>query len=228
MERGGVTRRRVMVAARSGAALVACAAVLATPAGAGFLAARADVTLQVVPRGTGTVTSDAATGSRVCAASQEPGDCKWTFPSGTTIALTPKPTSGTSWRWSVPDCAANTVCRLTLDADTSLSVLIGKLTLSVQTSGAGAGDTVTSNPPGIDCGDTCEAAFDAGTTVTLTVAGNGFTSFPFGCVTVNARTCTVTVLDEPQSVGVKFNGEQGPVAPPVVQVRVRVAKSGDG
>jgi hypothetical protein len=114
-----------------------------------------------------------------------------------------------------------------VDGDTTVTVLFQKLTLHVSTSGAGVGDTVTSDPPGINCGDDCDAEFDVGTVVTLTAAGN-FTSFPFGCTAVDARRCTVTVLDDPQTVGVKFNNAEGPGKPSVVQVRVRVEKGGDG
>ena len=208
-------------------ALLASAAVLAMPAGAGVGRAGADVTLQIVPRGSGTVTSDVAGARAECTSNEEPDFCERTVTSGSTVVLSPKPTAGSAWRWSVPDCQANTECRLTVSGDTTVTVLFQKLTLRVSTSGADAGDTVTSTPPGINCGDDCEAEFNVGDVVTLTAAGN-FTSFPFGCTAVNARQCTVTVLDDPQTVGVKFNNAEGPGKPSLVEVRVRVEKGGDG
>src|SRR5262245_19751389 len=80
-ERGRVTRRRVMVA------LLACTAVLAMPAGAGVRHAHADVTLQIVPRGNGTVTSNVAGASAACTANEEPDFCERTVASGSTVVL---------------------------------------------------------------------------------------------------------------------------------------------
>ena len=217
------------------AATAAAASLVALPADAGVARTRATVTLQVVPRGQGRVTSsvpDAAAGSTSCKVSEEPDDCRWTFAAGTAVVLSAKPDPGATFaRWSTPDCPGTGDCKLTLDGDTSIVALFGKLTLSVDTSGAGDGDLVTSAPAGISCPPTCAADFDAGATVTLTVAtgaGSTFTSFPYGCTSTNGRVCTTTVLDQPQSVGAKFNGSQGPQEPAVVKVTVKVAKSGDG
>jgi hypothetical protein len=44
---------------------------------------------------------------------------------------------------------------------------VGMSNLTIQKGGTGSG-TVTSQPPGIDCGTTCIAAFPTGTVVTLT------------------------------------------------------------
>ena len=47
----------------------------------------------------------------------------------------------------------------------------GGLSLTVSKAGKGDG-SVTSNPVGIDCGSTCQAAFAGGTPVTLTATPN--------------------------------------------------------
>ena len=114
--------------------------------------------------GSGTVTSDPA--------GIECGDtCTQSYPHGTVVTLTATPAPGARFvSWSGdPDCADGSV---TLDMEktctanfTSLPSLLA--TLSVSKFGAGSG-TVTSNPPGIDCGATCSAAYDRGTTVELT------------------------------------------------------------
>ncbi|MBD3853048.1 MAG: hypothetical protein IFK93_17190, partial [Acidobacteria bacterium] len=72
--------------------------------------------------------------------------------------------------------------------------------LTVTKAGTGEG-TVTSDPPGIDCGATCAAPFDYGTVVTLTPspdAGSHLVGWsgncdPSGQVTMDAeKTCTAT------------------------------------
>jgi chitodextrinase len=189
----------------------------------------ADVTLQVVPRGDGVVTS----GANSCDDNEEPGECKWTFPSGTTVTLTAKPDSGETFsRWSSPDCpGTTTTCQVTVDEDTTIVALFGRLTLRVETSGRESDDFITIDPGGLRCPTVCEPRFAPGTSVKLTVttkAPSTFTSFPYGCESTSANTCTLTVFDDGQQVGVKFNNSPGPVADAVVNVKVKVRKAGDG
>ena len=70
----------------------------------------------------------------------------------------------------------------------------GHVTLTVTVDGTGAG-TVTSSPAGIDCGATCSAQFDTGSSVTLTAvaaAGTTFVGWSNGC-DGTAPTCTLTM-----------------------------------
>ncbi len=117
--------------------------------------------------GSGTVTSDPA--------GIECGDtCTQSYPHGTVVTLTATPAPGARFvSWSGdPDCADGSV---TLDMEKTCTANFagssgpGSLlaTLSVVKLGPGSG-SVTSNPPGIDCGATCSAAYDRGTTVALT------------------------------------------------------------
>jgi hypothetical protein len=68
-------------------------------------------------------------------------------------------------------------------------------TLTVIKSGADA-DTVTSSPPGINCGSECSKAFDAGSVVTLTATAGGgsvFTGWSGGGCSGTSTTCQVTM-----------------------------------
>jgi hypothetical protein len=66
--------------------------------------------------------------------------------------------------------------------------------LTVGKAGSGSG-SVTSSPTGINCGNSCSSAFDAGTQVTLTaIASNGSTFSNWsGCDSTNANQCIVTM-----------------------------------
>ena len=67
------------------------------------------------------------------------------------------------------------------------------MTLTVQNSGTGAG-AVTSSPSGINCGSTCSASFETGTSITLTATpnpGNTFGGWSGACS--GAAACTVTL-----------------------------------
>jgi len=78
-------------------------------------------------------------------------------------------------------------------ASTTLTV-VGQNNLSVLRTGAGTG-TVSSTPPGINCGTDCSEAYANGTIVTLTgsaASGSTFAGWS-GCDTVSGATCTVTV-----------------------------------
>ena len=85
--------------------------------------------------------------------------------------------------------------------------------LGVTKSGDGAG-TVTSSPAGIDCGATCSASYNAGTSVTLTASsppGSTFVGWSgAGCSGTGA--CAVT-MNAAQSVNAQFNQV---VAPPTI------------
>ena len=65
-------------------------------------------------------------------------------------------------------------------------------TLTVDRAGAGSG-TVTSDPPGIDCGETCAAAFDENTVVTLTAAADPGSTFGGWSACDGTGTCDITM-----------------------------------
>lgn len=99
----------------------------------------------------------------------------------------------------------------------------GSFQLSVQASGAGGG-TITSNPAGITCGQSCSASFATGTQITLTEAAGANSSFAGwsgGCSGSNS-TCSVT-LSASQQVTASFSAIQNEVA-----LTVTVAGTGTG
>lgn len=76
--------------------------------------------------------------------------------------------------------------------------------LTVAKSGTGKG-TVTSSPPGIDCGDVCTMCCGVGTTVTLTAVPDEESIFSgwAGCDTFYEKTCTVEMTRD-KEVTAKF------------------------
>ena len=86
----------------------------------------------------------------------------------------------------------------------AVTVIDDDYTLSVSTTGAGAG-TVTSSPAGIDCGMDCSENYNSGTLVTLTatpIAGSAFSAWGGAC-SGTVSTCDVT-MDAVKSVSADF------------------------
>jgi phospholipase C len=99
----------------------------------------------------------------------------------------------------------------------------GSFQLSVQAAGAGGG-TISSNPAGITCGQSCSASFASGTQVTLTeaaAANSSFAGWSGGCSGSNS-TCNVT-LSASQQVTADFSAIQNEVVLTVI-----VAGTGTG
>lgn len=82
-------------------------------------------------------------------------------------------------------------------------------TLTILFAGAGSG-SVISSPPGINCVTSCSASFQSGTSVTLTAASSGSSSFGgwIGCDFTggtNGELCTLNNLTNDKTVTVTFN-----------------------
>src|SRR5919204_1679823 len=89
------------------------------------------------------------------------------------------------------------------DAPTARWYNLGPYSLTVSTDGTGSG-AIGSSPAGISCGYTCQAGFDAGTTVTLTPtpeASSTFTGWSGDCS--GSGSCQVT-MDRAHSVTATF------------------------
>ena len=93
--------------------------------------------------------------------------------------------------------------------------------LAVTKSGTGTG-TVTSSPPGINCGSTCNASYNSGTSVTLTAAaasGSTFGSWGGAC-SGTATSCTVS-MTAARNVTATFNSSSA-------SFTLSVTKAGSG
>jgi phospholipase C len=141
--------------------------------------------------------------------------CSATFNAGTQVTLTAAAGTNSSFEgWSGGPCNGSTSsqCALTLSASqqvtATFNVMQGEPVLRVTLGGTGTG-TVTSNPPGINCGSTCSASFTAGTQVTLNEAPGANASFGgwSGACSGNNASCLVT-MNANQQVTATFNGAQ--------------------
>ncbi len=167
--------------------------------------------LAVIRAGTGggTVTSDPV--GIDCGAT-----CAAAFDAGTAVTLTATPDATSTFQGWSGACTGTGPCTVTVGAAASVTATFTRVThgLSVSKAGTGAG-TVTSTPAGIDCGATCAASYETGTTVTLSAAPDATSTFAgwsgAGCsgtgscvVTVDAArsvTATFTRITYPLSVG---------------------------
>src|SRR5205823_3426996 len=120
------------------------------------------------------------------------------YDNGTVVTLTATPASGSRFTgWSGCDAVSGTTCTVTMNAARAVTVTFTRerFTLTVNKTGTGSG-TVTSSPPGINCGAVCSAASSSGSTVVLTATPTGFRSLFTGwsgCDTVSGTNCSVTM-----------------------------------
>ena len=171
------------------------------------------LSVTVEGEGTGTVTSSPA--GINCGA-----DCAEVYNHGQEVTLTAAPASGSIFAgWDGACSGTELTCSVLIDAAKTVTASFSLRTyqLSVAKEGSGSG-SVSSSPPGIDCGADCTAAFDYGTVVTLTATphtGSDFTGWSGGCsgaetsceVTVSeAREVTATFRLKPTGVDVFFTG----------------------
>jgi hypothetical protein len=200
----------------------------------------ASVTLQVAPRGPGTVAVSpvgAGDDSNPCDENEGQNSCTWTYDRGKSVKLTAAVLSGgkSFSSWSTPDCPGTGSCTITLDQDvTTIVATFNPLTLGVRLSGDDEG-RVTSDPAGIDCraefDDKCKATFPPHTQVKLTAAPsspNIFRTFSPNCERTSATTCTITIDDQTTWAGVAWNNEEVPQLATTIDVQFRLGKGGNG
>ncbi len=120
-------------------------------------------TLDVTRAGSGSGSVESAPAGIECG-----DDCSELYPLDTEVTLTATAAVGSTFAgWSGDaDCTDGAVT-MSADADCTATFNLIPYDLTVTLAGDGAG-TVTSAPAGLNCGETCEATFDYGSTVTLT------------------------------------------------------------
>jgi Divergent InlB B-repeat domain len=233
---------RVVAAALLGS-LAAALVVVALAAGSESRTT-AKVTLQIAPRGLGTVSvqppgldSDNQPVSD-CTDNEGGQSCTLSFDRGQSVTLTAKGDPGrTLAKWSTPDCLGTGPCNLTLNDDVSSIVAVfTPLRLGVRLSNIDAGQ-VTTDPVGKACAqdpndgaDQCfEFPPETQVKVTMTTnPGHTFQGWNPGCEPTNAPTCTVTVRDEPTWVGARFDTDDAPPLPTSISVQFQLKLGGDG
>jgi len=165
------------------------------------------IVLTVTRAGTGTGTVTSSPAGIICGA-----DCAEVYDASTVVTLTAAPASGSTFTgWSGGGCSGTGACVVTMTAATSVSATftLNTYALTVTRAGTGAG-TVTSSPSGINCGTDCVEVYNHGTTVTLTAApagGSTFTGWSGGGCS-GTGTCVVT-LTAATSVTASFSGCSG-------------------
>ncbi|MFB9311756.1 Ig-like domain-containing protein [Nocardioides plantarum] len=134
--------------------------------------------------------------------------CAATFDNGTTVRLYANPSPAHHFvRWTGACAGQAQACSFVLDRDSTATAVYAHdpYALNVARGGAGSG-TVSSDVAGIDCGETCSASYDAGSTVVLTATANApgstFAGWDGAC-SGTAPTCTVT-MDDARDVTASF------------------------
>jgi hypothetical protein len=150
--------------------------------------------------------------------------CSSEFNYGTSVTLTQTPATGSYFTGWSGGCSGTGPCMVSMTQARSVTASFSLLTvtLTVSKSGFGSGN-VSSNPPGINCGPTCQRNFLYGKTVTLTATpdtGSVFSGWSEACS--GTGSCVVT-MSQARSVTVKFTRVRC-VVPKLKGKRLRAAK----
>jgi RHS repeat-associated protein/uncharacterized repeat protein (TIGR02543 family) len=138
------------------------------------------------------------------------------------VTLTAIPATGSTFDgWSGACAGSASTCTVTMEQTQTVTTrfTLMPMTLNATKTGNGTG-TIASLQTGIDCGATCSALYDWGTSVTLAATpatGSTFTGWSGAC-TGTDTTCTVT-MDQLQAVHADFT---------LLKMPLTVAQTGSG
>ena len=99
------------------------------------------------------------------------GTCTAQFATDSTVTLGAAPTPGWSFNGWAGACAGTGTCSVTMGDPRTVTATFAPPETVYTVAVAAAGGSVTSDVPGIVCGEACIAAFGAGVPVTLTASG---------------------------------------------------------
>lgn len=167
-----------------------------------FSVAQSTLTVIRAGAGSGIVTS-APTGIS-CGAT-----CSTSFPQSASVTLSAAPGAGSLFGGWSGACSGTGTCTLSMSTarNVTATFLLAR-TLTVAKGGTGSGN-VSSSPAGIDCGPDCRQDYADGTSVTLTAAaagGSTFAGWGGGGCSGTASTCTIASLTAATTVTATFNG----------------------
>ena len=193
------------------------------------MSADRSVTANFVPLRTLTVSKTGSGGGSV---SSNPAgiDCGATcsagYADGTSVTLTASAAAGSVFAgWSGAGCSGTGACTTTLGSNQSVTAnFTARRTLGVTKTGTGSG-SVTSTPGGIDCGATCSAVYDDGTTVTLTAVSGSDSTFTGwsggGC---SGTGSCVVAMGSDMSVSAAFDASSPPPPSGPPDTKIKKAK----
>jgi hypothetical protein len=144
-----------------------------------------------------------------------PTKCYGVYAPGSSVTLTAKANSGSTFAGWGGACAGNAAtCTVAMNAESTVTASFVAAPAAGGGGGGGAGGgaagatsytlsigktntgSVSSLPSGVDCGASCSAKFPAGTSVSLVAtppAGKPFVSWSGACSGVDPAGCTVTM-----------------------------------
>jgi len=152
--------------------------------------------------------------------------CRASFPTGTPVALSAAPNSGSTFTGWTGACSGISTCTVNLISATSVTATftstIPPVELTVESAGTGAG-TITSSPSGVSCGFTCSASFASGTSVKLTATPGSGAKFAGWSGACSGKSTCIVDLKAAESVTAKFTSSATPI-----QLTVQPGGTGSG
>jgi len=128
-----------------------------------------------------------------------PGDCAETLPMGTQVTLTAKAAARqrfTGWSNSASCSGTAETCKVTLASATAVNAGFQPITYTLSASKTGSG-SIKAASGGLDCGATCSAVYDSGSTTVLTATpaeGFQFAGWAGACqASGTVPTCSLTM-----------------------------------